>query len=153
MSPFNLVSNTGYYGPDYTGLFYCILGLSLLFWGIRGLYRTRKANKNRQLAMDKTHIMYIEKLTAIRNHLEAVPKGLDHDISPWDLSPVSLNNLMRALFEILDAKDHGLCANCGAYTDNFCIIEKGPPDVNWIEDAWVKMGVLGKPICGECYYQ
>ena len=95
----------------------------------------------------------LERLTAIRNHLNAVPKGEDHDIYPWDLSPVSLNNLMRALFEILNAEGYRICANCGVYTDNFCIIEKGPPEENWIEDIWVKMGMLGKPICGECYYQ
>ena len=52
-----------------------------------------------------------------------------------------------------EAEDHRVCANCGVYTDNFCIIEKGPPEENWIEDIWVKMGMLGKPICGECYYQ
>ena len=49
MRPFNLVGNTGYYGPDYIGLFYCAFGLFLIFWGILGLLRIRK--DKRLLAM------------------------------------------------------------------------------------------------------
>lgn len=61
---------------------------------------------------------------------------------------------VQMLFDLVEGReDHRVCANCGVYTDNFCIIEKGAPGENWIEDVWVKMGMLGKPICGECYYQ
>ena len=45
------------------------------------------------------------------------------------------------------------CANCGDVTDNFCIIENCTQKENWIEYVWVKMGMVGKPICAECYYK
>lgn len=142
MGSFNLVSNTGYYGPDWTGVFYCILGLSLLSWGICGLYRTRKANKDRfiktNLAIAVTH----ERLTAIRLWADA------NYVGPGDSKHAQM------LIDLAEGREgFRVCANCGVYTDDFCIIEKGPPEENWIEDIWVKMGMLGKPICGECYYQ
>jgi len=69
-------------------------------------------------------------------------------------SKVGRSNQVEMLFDLVEGReDHRVCANCGVYTDNFCIIEKGPPEENWIEGVWVKMGMLGKPICGECYYQ
>lgn len=46
-----------------------------------------------------------------------------------------------------------VCSHCGCETDNYCIIEKGPPGENWIEDIWVKLGYGGKPVCAECYYK
>ena len=61
---------------------------------------------------------------------------------------------VQMLFDLVEGREGWrVCANCGTYTENYCIIEKGPPEENWIEDVWVKMGMLGKPICGECYYQ
>ena len=61
---------------------------------------------------------------------------------------------VQMLFDLVEGREgHRVCANCGVYTDNFCIIEKGSPEENWIEDVWVKMGMLGKPVCGGCYYQ
>lgn len=69
-------------------------------------------------------------------------------------SKAGRSNQVNTLFELVEGREgHRVCANCGVYTDNFCIIEKGPPEVNWIEDVWVRMGMLGKPVCGECYYQ
>lgn len=45
------------------------------------------------------------------------------------------------------------CTHCGSETDDYCIIEKGPPGENWIEDIWVRLGYEGKPVCVECYYK
>ena len=45
------------------------------------------------------------------------------------------------------------CAHCGDVTDDYCIIEVGPPGQNWIEDVWVKLGYEGEVICSECYYK
>ena len=45
------------------------------------------------------------------------------------------------------------CAHCGDETDDYCIIEKGPPGQNPIEDVWVRLGYEGKPVCVECYFK
>lgn len=45
------------------------------------------------------------------------------------------------------------CANCDCETDNYCIIEECTKEENWIEWVWNKMGMIGKPICAECYYK
>ena len=45
------------------------------------------------------------------------------------------------------------CAHCGDETEDYYIIEKGPPGQNWLADAWVKLGYEGKPVCMECYYK
>lgn len=155
MSIFNLIGNTGYYGPDYTGLSYCILGLCFLLWGGHGLYRTHR--DKRLLVMreavgewaffmgamfeDCTYLSQESWDKDAKSHLEELVTLVGEWIPP------------EIRDEVEGREDHRVCANCGDYTDNFCIIEKGPPEVNWIEDIWVRMGMLGKPICGECYYQ
>lgn len=140
MRPFNLIANTGYYGPDYTSLLYCALALFCLIWGVHGLYRTHR---------DKHHLAMRENFMRVNERLGAL-KLWAH--ANYDTR--SSSNSVQMLFDLVEGReDHRVCANCGVYTDNFCIIEKGPPEENWIEDIWVKMGMLGKPICGECYYQ
>ena len=45
------------------------------------------------------------------------------------------------------------CSHCGSDTEDYCIIETGPPGQNWIEGVWVRLGYEGKPVCSECYYK
>jgi len=44
-------------------------------------------------------------LDAIRAHLDAVPCDDDADFFKWDISPISFNELMKNLYEILPPKE------------------------------------------------
>lgn len=78
----------------------------------------------------------------------------------WSETSVTPDNVPEALLHALDLictrpdfRRPRECAHCGDLTTNYCMIERGPVEENWIEDVWVRLGFEGEPICAECYYK
>lgn len=93
------------------------------------------------------------------DHRSILSKYVEHSgfetIDEWleEIRKVNFKERIPVYGMIIKVSKIMQCAQCGDWTDNYCIIEEGPREENPIEYIWVKYGMKGKPICAECYYK
>jgi len=93
------------------------------------------------------------------NHRSILSKYVEHsgfeNIDEWleEIRKVNFKERIPVYGMIIKVIRAMRCAQCGMWTDNYCIIEEGPKEENYIEYIWCQIGMTGKPICVECYYK